>query len=86
MKKISHSIYYLIELVVLVAGFFVTYLLSFNFKLQEVMLAIVLVFYTLIGIVHHSSHHTLKRKIVIEYVLISILIFAVFIFLNTSKI
>ncbi|HVZ67115.1 MAG TPA: hypothetical protein VG917_02535 [Patescibacteria group bacterium] len=83
-RKVPHTLYYVIELIVLLSGFFSVYMLSFNFRLQEITLAIVLLFYALIGIFHHKLHHDLRRKIVIEYVLVSILIFACFLFLSTG--
>ncbi|HVT01325.1 MAG TPA: hypothetical protein VHE53_03790 [Patescibacteria group bacterium] len=85
-RKVPHSLYYVIELIVLLSGFFSVYMLSFNFQLQEITLAIVLVFYALIGIFHHKLHHDLRRKIVIEYILISVLIFVCFLFISTGKI
>lgn len=85
-QKFSHQIYYVVELLVLLGGFFSVFLLSSNFHLQELTLGIILFFYTLIGIFHHKLHHTLRGKIVIEYVIISILIYACFVFLNIGKI
>lgn len=84
--KIPHQLYYLIELIVLLAGFYIIFLLSYNFYLQGLALFLVLVFYTVLGIFHHEVHHTLKRKIVIEYILISLMILAVFIFMNSERI
>lgn len=85
-SKLPHQAYYVVELVVIVSGLFSVYLLSFNFILQTATLALVLIFYALMGIMHHKLHHTLRSKIVIEYFLISILVFACFIFLNIGKI
>ena len=85
-QKIPHQAYYFVELLVLLLGFFSIYLLSYDVKLQEKVLFLVFVFYSAIGIFHHKLHHTLRPKIVVEYILVSILIFACFLFLNTGKI
>ena len=78
--------YYFVELVVLILGFLSIYFLSYDTKLQEKVLILVLIFYSAIGIFHHKLHHTLRLKIVVEYILVSILVFACFLFLNTGKI
>ena len=83
--KIPHQLYYFFELLVLIAGFYIIFLLSSSFYLQAGALVLVLIFYTVLGILHHEIHHALKRKIVIEYVLVSLVILAVFIFLNNHK-
>lgn len=85
-RKIPHQAYYFFELAVLVAGFYIIFLLSYSFYLQAASLVLVLIFYTTLGILHHILHHDLYPKIVIEYVLVSLMILAVFVFLNTSKI
>lgn len=83
--RIPHQLYYVAELFVLIVGFFSIYLLSFSFNLQKITLSIVLLFYVLMGSLHHALHHNLRVKIVVEYILVSILIFAVFLFLNAGK-
>lgn len=85
LKKIPHQFYYFFELTVLSSGFFIIFLLSYNLYLQAATLGLILSFYSLLGIVHHKIHHALRRKIVIEYILVSTVIFAVFIFLNIGK-
>jgi hypothetical protein len=81
-EKLPHQAYYLVELTVLLAGFFIVYLLSYNPNIQRIILASVLIGYALIGIFHHKLHHTLRTKIVVEYFLISVLIFAFYLFLS----
>jgi hypothetical protein len=83
--RIPHELYYLFELLVLIAGFYIIFLLSSSFYLQAGALVLVLIFYTILGILHHEIHHALRRKIVIEYILVSLMILAVFIFLNNHK-
>ncbi len=82
MLKKHHGFYYFAELLVILVGFFSIYMLRYDFILQEITLILVLVIYSILGILHHSLHHNLRLKIVIEYTLISILIFACFKFLN----
>ena len=77
-----HGYYYFAELLVLLCGFFSVYMLRSNFKLQELTMVVVLVLYTILGILHHTLHHDLRLKIVIEYTLVSILIFACFLLLK----
>ena len=83
--KIPHQMYYVIELFVLLAGFFALFAYSFDKNLQLLVLGVVLMFYIILGIIHHKVHHTLKSKIVIEYILISAIVFFAFIFLNTGN-
>ncbi|OGH16550.1 MAG: hypothetical protein A3C30_05170 [Candidatus Levybacteria bacterium RIFCSPHIGHO2_02_FULL_40_18] len=85
LERIPHQLYYLLELLALTLGFFLVFLLSTNFILQLLTIGIMLSLYTLIGIVHHKIHHTLKLKVVVEYILVSAVLFAAFLFLNISK-
>ncbi len=85
LRRIPHQFYYIFELGLLMSGFFLIFLLSYNTFLQAITLIIVLIFYSLLGIVHHKIHHALRGKIVIEYILVSTVIFAVFLFLNIAK-
>jgi hypothetical protein len=85
MRKIPHNLYYLFELIVLIAGFYVIFLVSYNFQLQVLTLTLVLTFYAILGIVHHEIHHALNSKIVLEYILISLTILAIFFFLNIGR-
>ena len=84
-RRVPHHLYYIIELAILLLGFFGVYLLSGNLPLQEKALAGVLGVYAIMGIFHHKLHHTLRSKIVVEYILVSVLIFACFLFLNVTK-
>ena len=82
---IPHQLYYLLELLALILGFILVFLLSTSFILQLLTMAIMLSLYTAIGILHHKIHHAFKRKVVVEYILVSAVIFAAFLFLNISK-
>lgn len=81
-KKASHPVYYFAELFILVSGFILLSLLSVNKTLQVSLLVVLLIFYVFMGFVHHKIHHSLHLKVVIEYVLVSILIFSIFLFYN----
>ncbi len=82
---VHHSFYYFFELLILLTGFAAVSFAS-SFHTQLIILFLLLASYTGIGILHHRLHHTVKAKIVIEYILISAIIFATFLFLNTNKI
>lgn len=84
--RISHKFYYFLEVLILTVGFYIVYLLSYNLRLQALALIILLIFYSGFGIVHHKIHHDLKKKIVVEYILISLIILSIFLFLNIGKI
>ncbi len=86
LAKIPHQFYYILELLVLTLGFFLIIIVSFNLYLQTISLISVLIIYSLLGLLHHVLHHTLRRKIVVEYILVSAVIFTAFIFLNIGKI
>lgn len=86
LKNIPHQSYYFLELGVLFSGFFLIFLLSYDFLLQTVVLFFVLLTYCVLGIFHHKLHHALGSRIVIEYILISLVIMASFLFINTGKI
>jgi hypothetical protein len=84
-ERIPHQLYYILELLALALGFFLVYLLSTSFILQILSITIMLCLYSIIGILHHMIHHEIKRKVVIEYILVSALVFAAFLFLNISR-
>lgn len=82
MRK-NHINYYLIEATILGLGFFITYSLG-TFSQQVVGLIGVVLLYCIMGLVHHKIDHDMHPKIVLEYILISILVVSVFIFLKSS--
>jgi len=81
----EHNIYYFVELLVLLFGFFLIILFSFNITLQFMVLTLLLMSYISLGFIHHHLNHTFSSKIVIEYTLVSTLILAGFLFLNISR-
>lgn len=86
LTRIPHQFYYILELLVLTLGFFLIVIVSFNLYFQAISLISVLIIYSLLGLLHHALHHTLRRKIVVEYILVSAVIFTAFIFLSIGKI
>lgn len=85
MKK-KHVVLYLVEFTLLGFGFAFLLLANLAFLFQLGLLGGLLAMYAAIGLFHHNSHHDITIKVVLEYILISVLIFALFIFLNISRI
>jgi Na+/H+ antiporter NhaC len=81
-----HHTFYFVELVILLIGFFLMVLFSYDLTLQFIILTSVLIFYVVMGFLHHKQNHYFNAKIMIEYVLISGIILAAFLFLNISRI
>lgn len=84
--RINHGLYYFLELVALAAGFCVVFMFSYSLFLQGLVLTLVLIFYSAFGAYHHHMHHNLDTKIMLEYILISLVILSIFVFLNIGKI
>lgn len=80
-----HMLLYLIEFLIIGMGF--AFLLTFPmaFYSQLAAVTIILCVYVVIGLLHHRTHHDIGINVVLEYILISAIIFATFIFLNISK-
>lgn len=83
--KRHHSILYFFEFGVIALGFALMLVVSMTIYYQLLLLGILLTLYILIGLFHHNSHHDITMKVVLEYILISAIIFALFVFLNTSR-
>ena len=85
MRK-QHSLIYLVEFGIIGAGF--AYLLAFSMPMQRqlIVLGVILMLYIAIGLMHHKSHHDVTLKVMLEYILVSALMFALFIFLNITRI
>lgn len=83
--KQHHSALYFMEFAIIGGGF--AFLLSVPMPLytQIIILALILFFYMVIGLSHHKSHHDIGLKVVLEYILVSALVFALFVFLNISR-
>lgn len=83
--KVWKLTYYAIELVILVLGYALILFFSFDFSVQMMFMVIILLFYITFGLLRHQAERDLKTKVVIEYILISSIIFASFIFLNFTR-
>lgn len=69
-KGKNHIGHYIVLILILGSGFFMTVLASPNKQLQMVAIVMTTFFYIAWGILHHLINHDLTAKIVVEYVLI----------------
>lgn len=83
--KRHHIILYFVEFSVIGLGFAVLLITSLTIYYQLLMLGFILAIYILIGLFHHKTHRDITMKVVLEYILISALVFALFVFLNTQR-
>lgn len=84
MRK-SHLNYYIIEASILGLGFFIAYSMQ-TLSQQTASLIFLVVLYTSMGLIHHKIDHDINPRIVLEYIIISILVVSLFIFLKSSNI
>ncbi len=84
MKKNMHLNYYAIESLILGLGFFAVYLLSSSVFAQTIFVVVLLFSYAVMGMIHHYLKHDINIKVVLEYVLISILVFSLFLFVRSG--
>jgi len=82
--KHIHLNYYIIETFVLGVGFFLIHSFLPSYSIQSSALALLLLVYVIMGISHHTLEHDMKSKVMVEYILVSILVFAVFAFLKSG--
>ena len=85
MRK-NHVLLYCIEFLIIGGGFALILAVSMPFYTQLFVLSSVLSLYIVIGLLHHRTHHDISVKVVLEYILVSALIFALFVFLNITRI
>lgn len=80
-----HTLLYFIEFGIIGGGF--AFLLGVRLPVytQFWVLGLILVLYMVIGLFHHGKHRDINTKVVLEYILVSVLIFALFVFLNISR-
>lgn len=83
--KRHHGSFYLIEFVIIGGGFALLLSLSLPFYSQLVIIALMLILYSTVGLLHHKTHLNITSKVVLEYTLVSVLILTLFVFLNISK-
>lgn len=83
--KMHHSLLYVIEFAILGGGF--AFLLVFNPPIynQFLVLTVILFIYMFVGLAHHQTHKDIHIKVVLEYILVSAIVFALFVFLNISR-
>ena len=86
MKRKHHVLLYFLEFGVLCLGFAFLLTVNLNFFRQIITLSVILTSYVLIGLLHHGTHHDITVKVVLEYILISALLLALFVFLNITRI
>lgn len=72
-QKKNHIVYYLSLFTIFFFGFILITVTNYDPNLQLISLLMTSFFYVLWGIVHHSLHHDISSKIVIEYVLFAAL-------------
>lgn len=77
----KHLFYYLSLLGIVFLGIFLVLQLSFDRKLQVLLIVITAFFYVFWGILHHFLDHDLNIKIVVEYILIGSLGMTIILFL-----
>lgn len=82
----KHLNYYIIETFILGFGFFVLYAFSFPLKYQAFFVLGLVIIYSSMGIIHHRLMHDIHPRIVLEYILISLLVLAIFIFFKSGTI
>lgn len=81
-SKRLHINYYILESFFLGIGFFIIYSLSFTYQIPA--LITLLLAYSIVGVTHHALRHDIHLKIVLEYIFISLLTFALFMFLKSG--
>lgn len=75
-----HNWYYFFLFLIFLAGSIAISILRYNKLFQIGILVILAAGYVVLGIIHHSTHHTITAKIVIEYLAIATLGISVTIF------
>ena len=79
----QHIQYYIIEACILGIGFFIVYTFSSS-TTQIIGISGLVLLYCIMGLIHHALDHDIHIKIVLEYIVISILIVSLFIFLKSG--
>jgi len=73
-----HPLHYFTLLVVLLVGLWGIFLFTYQPMMQLVILISMSFSYIVWGIIHHTEHHDLHPKIIIEYVAIAVLAILIF--------
>lgn len=82
----QHITIYVAEFFLISLGFAFLLTSQLTFYNQMAVMLFILSLYVVIGLLHHNKHHDITLKVVLEYILISALLFALFVFLNITKI
>lgn len=69
----KHIWYYVIFVVVELAGLAALLYLATDAFLRLIVIILMTLFYVFWSILHHSMHHSVTKKIVLEYILIGLL-------------
>lgn len=80
-----HTLYYIFETTILGTGFFLAFLMKDVYN-QGLLILGVLLLYISMGAIHHRKTHDMGVKIMLEYVLISALVFSVFLLFKSGAI
>lgn len=81
---IKHDLHYIIQFVVLIGGFSYILVSESGIFTRLLVCGATLVLYCVVAFLHHKVHHSLDKKIVLEYILLSLLLFAIFFFSVSS--
>lgn len=81
---LKHDLHYVVQFLILILGF--SYILFFQDRIfyRLAVCGVTLILYCAIAFFHQKIHHSLDKKIVLEYVLMSLLLFAAFFFSASS--
>lgn len=82
MRKNLHALYYVVEMAILAVGFYLIAVYSASVLFQISLLIIMLLIYSIMGILHHARSHDIHPRIVLEYVLISLFVLSIFLFMK----
>lgn len=84
-RRPSHLIFYIVETVIIIGILGVILTLGFSIWTELMLLAGMLTSYIVLGLIHHRIHQDVKGRIVLEYILISALLLAAFLFVNMHR-
>lgn len=77
--------FYIVETLIVTGVLIALLILSLSIWIQSLLMIGMLFAYSLLGILRPRTYPGGKGKIVLEYIAISVLVFAAFLFVNASK-
>lgn len=87
MKRHStHILFYILEVALIVGTFLIILTLGLTLWNEIALLSSMLLGYIVLGILHHRIHHDIKGRVVLEYILVSVLVLSLYLFLNITRI